>query len=109
MGNFMFDQYWGGEYSRSAAIEAEADLNLENVDFEKWNELGEYCLKDKNDCFNKILETGLPKLSINWTYGYRATTSADDCITRLASEAEHLSVGERLNWAAIPDSMKIKQ
>ena len=57
---------------------------------------------------NKILETGLPKLSINWTYGYRATTSADDCITRLASEAEHLSVGERLNWAAIPDSMKNK-
>ena len=107
MGNFMFDQNWGGENSRSAAIEAEADIDIDGVDFEKWNELGEACLEDKISCFTKIKEANLPKLKITWTYDYHATTSEGDCITRLANETEQALVGERLRWSAIPDSMKI--
>lgn len=109
MGNFMFDQDWGGENSRSAVIEANANFALENFDFESWGNLGEACLEDKASCFASIKEANLVKPTINWTYDYHATTSEADCITRLADEAEQAAVGARLRWAEIPATMKISQ
>ena len=109
MGNFMFDQYDGTEYSRSAAIEANADVAVADVDFKKWNELGELCLKDKANCFEKIKAAKLPKISITWKYDYHATTSANDCITRLSGAAEQAAVGQRLRWSAIPASLKVEK
>lgn len=106
LGNFMFDQDWGGENSRSAAIEANANFALENFDPESWNSLGESCLEDKTNCFASIKEANLIKPAINWTYDYHTTTSEGDCITRRADEAEHDAVGERLRWAEIPATMK---
>ena len=107
MGNFMFDQYSGGEYSRSAAIEANAEVGVKDVDFDKWNDLGKACLKDKKTCFEKIQNAKLAKLSISWKYDYHATTSANDCITRMADANEQTSVGQRLRWSSIPASLKV--
>ena len=109
MGNFMFDQYDGVEYSRSAAIEANAIVAVKDTDFDKWNELGEACLENKNTCFDEIKKAKLPKLSVTWKYDYHATTSANDCITRLASSNERTAVGQRLRWSAVPASMKVKK
>jgi len=109
MGNFMFDQYDGMEYSRSAAIEANAEVAVKDVDFDKWDKLGKDCLKDKKTCFEKIQNAKLPKLSITWKYDFHATTSANDCITRLSSQGEQKSVAQRLHWSAIPASMKVSK
>ena len=109
MGNFMFDQYDGTEYSRSATIEANAAVAVKDVDFEKWNKLGEACLKDKRTCFENIKQAKMPKISIAWKYDYHATTSANDCITRLSSPAEQEAVAQRLRWSSIPASMKVSK
>lgn len=108
MGNFMFDQIFNKEVSRSAAIEAHAVVNgVSDVDFDKWNELGEGCLEDKKTCFANIQEAAQPRLRVTWTYAYHATTSAGDRIPRLGSDAEQAEIGARLKWDAIPAEMKI--
>ena len=109
MGNFMFDQYDGMEYSRSAAIEANANIVVKDTDFDKWDKLGKDCLKDKKTCLTNIQAAKLPKITLNWTYDFHATTSAGDCITRLSSQAEQNSVAQRLRWSTIPASMKVSK
>ncbi len=109
MGNFMFDQYEGVEYSRSAAIEANAKVKTEDVNFAVWNKIGENCLKEKMTCFDNIKNAKLPKISVTWKYDFHATTSAGDCITRLSSQSEQNSVAQRLRWSAIPATMKVSK
>lgn len=99
IGNFMFDQTFNIEVPRSAAIEGNVTISASSADLEKWNELGEKCLKDKATCFDKIVAAKLTKPTLKWTYNYHATTSAGNRITRLAGNADQTSIGQRLNWA----------
>ena len=99
VGNFMFDQTFNAEVPRSAAIEGNVTISADSADLEKWNELGENCLKDKTTCFEKITSAKLAKPTTTWNYNYHATTSAGDRIPRLADEADQNSIGQRLNWA----------
>lgn len=100
LGNFMFDQTFNAEVPRSAAIEGNVTITTDSADLEKWNELGESCLKDKTTCFEKITEAKLTKPTIKWNYAYHATTSAGNRITRLADEADQTAIGQRLKWDA---------
>lgn len=99
IGNFMFDQTFNVEVPRSAAIEGNVTISASSADLEKWNDLGEKCLKDKTTCFDKIVAAKLAKPTLKWTYNYHATTSAGNRITRLAGDADQASIGQRLNWA----------
>ena len=109
MGNFMFDQE-GKEYTRSAAIEAFAQIDMSDTDLEAWNKLGIYCEEHDGDCIEKIEAANLPKLNINWTYDYHGTSTegTKKYVTHLASDYEQVEIGQRLRWDAIPDYMKIK-
>lgn len=98
MGNFMFDQTFNAEVPRSAAIEGNATITADSADLEKWNELGEGCLKDKTTCFEKITAAKLAKPTVKWNYTYHATTSAGNRITRLADQADQTAIGQRLKW-----------
>ena len=109
MGNFMFDQTFNTEVVRSAAIEGVATIDMNDANLDDWNQLGQSCLDDKDSCFENIKAAGLKKLSLTWKYDYHGTTSADNRITRLASDAEQVAIGQRLNWAAIPDSLKVSK
>lgn len=99
VGNFMFDQTFNAEVPRSAAIEGNVTITTSSADLEKWNDLGEKCLKDKKTCFNKITDAKLQKPTLKWSYNYHATTSAGNRIPRLADDADQASIGQRLNWA----------
>lgn len=99
IGNFMFDQTFNAEVPRSAAIEGNVAISASSAELEKWNELGEKCLKDKATCFDKIVAAKLTKPTLKWAYNYHATTSAGNRITRLAGDAGQTSIGQRLNWA----------
>lgn len=99
VGNFMFDQTFNAEVPRSAAIEGNVTITASSADLEKWNDLGEKCLKDKTTCFDKIVAAKLQKPTLKWSYNYHATTSAGNRITRLAGDADQASIGQRLNWA----------
>ena len=109
MGNFMFDQE-GKEYTRSAAIEAFAQIDMSDTDLDTWNKLGVYCEEHDGDCIEKIEAANLPKLKINWTYDYHGTSTegTKKYVTHLASDYEQAEIGQRLRWDAIPDYMKIK-
>ena len=98
MGNFLFDQTFNQEVSRSAAIEARAVFDGV-VDFEAWHELGEFCLEVKLGCWDKIVSAALPKITIAWQFDYHGTVMPSDCITRRANDSEHAAIGQRLNWA----------
>lgn len=97
MGNFMFDQNTSVEVARSAAIDATASFGG-SVDFDAWEKLGEDCVSAPETCYNKLVEAGLPKTEVDWSFDYVATTSAGSLIPRLASEAERAAIGERLDW-----------
>ena len=109
MGNFMFDQTFNAEVVRSAAIEAQVKIDIKDAELDKWNELGEGCLKDSATCYETIKAAGLKKLSLTWAYDYHGTTSAGNRITRLAPDNEQAAIGQRLNWGAIPAELKIKK
>ncbi len=106
MGNFMFDQTFNKDVSRSAAIEANIDINVNKVNLKKWDELGRNCLKNKDLCMSSIKEAGLPKLQLSWSYDYHGTTSADNRITRLANEQEQVEIGQRLDWQRTMQTLK---
>ena len=97
------------DYGVEAAIEAQVKIDIKDAELDKWNELGEGCLKDSATCYETIKAAGLKKLSLTWAYDYHGTTSAGNRITRLAPDNEQAAIGQRLNWGAIPAELKIKK
>ena len=99
MGNFMFDQTDSKEVSRSAAITVQLELaNLAEVDLVAWDALGQQCLLNKADCLEKIQAAKLQRPEYKYEFGFIATTSAGDRITRRASEVEQAELAQRLRW-----------
>ena len=108
LGNFMFDQTFNEEVSRGAALDA--TVTIENPDdiknLEAWDELGKICLENDGDCLDEIKSAGLKKMDLSWKFDMFGTTSAGDCITRLASESEQQAILNRLNWQETVKSLK---
>ena len=101
MGNFMFDQTSNKEVSRSATITVELEIaNINDVDLEAWDILGQKCLEDKVTCFDEIQKADLTRPEYKYKFGYIGTTSAENRITRRASDAEQVEIGQRLQWDA---------
>ena len=99
MGNFMFDQTFNVDVSRSAVIEGNLSVvSPKKKDLEKWDKLGKACIEDKQNCLSEIKQAGLERMQLKWTYDFHGTTSAGNRITRLASEAEQAEIGQRLDW-----------
>lgn len=98
MGNFMFDQLWSAETSRSAAISASATLGAD-TDYAAWDAIGEACLANRATCLDKITAANLPRLNPSWSFDYKGTISTTTRIPRLAPVTEQAAIGTRLNWA----------
>lgn len=100
LGNFMFDQLFNTEVSRGAALDATMtfanDEDIKNL--EAWNELGQTCQQKDGDCLAEIQAANLKKPELTWKFDMHGTTSANDCITRLASDAEQQDILNRLQW-----------
>jgi len=103
MGNFMFDQVWGGdlEVERSAAIGAYASFG--KLDYGGWDKVSEKCLADKAGCIDTVKMSGLPKLAAKWKFDYRATINNGAYVTVLADDYQQAAVGARLNWQSVID------
>lgn len=101
MGNFMFDQIWGGdlEVERSATIGAYASFGV--LDYEKWDDVSEKCRADRFGCIDFVKASGLPKLATDWKFDYRATVNNGAYVTVLADEYQQAAVGARLNWQSV--------
>lgn len=98
MGNFMFDQQYNAEVTRSAAIKVviDGDTN-DNLLVEKWLEIGKNCETFKDDCLSKIIDLKLSKLKLKYSFDVIGTDNSEK-ITHLASDSTKKAILQRLNW-----------
>lgn len=97
-GNFLFDQQFNTEVTRSASIDATMTVTHDaNVD--KWIKLGETCSAKTlhDDCFEQAKAQGLSKPKYSFKY---ATVAGDNSnkLTKKASPAIQQAVEGRLDW-----------
>lgn len=100
MGNFIFDQQFNLDVTRSAMVSMTVSVDAKNApDIDKWLALGETCASYGDDCLAKATEQGLKKLPLQ--YHFAVLGSRDDGkITRSATAAELASIKQRMNWLA---------
>lgn len=101
MGNFMFDQQYNQEVTRSAVISlelnaSEADNSLEQ--FKAWTRLAKTCGKFKDDCLTQAKEKNLSKLNYQYKFGVIGSDNANKLV-KPASEAQTQAILQRLRWA----------
>jgi poly-gamma-glutamate synthesis protein (capsule biosynthesis protein) len=98
MGNFIFDQQFNLEVTRSALIDVE--ISVKNFDaVEKWSALANDCRGNFAKCRELAKSQNLPKLEL--TYKFDALGSRDnDKLVRPATDAELNDIKTRLNWDA---------
>lgn len=98
MGNFMFDQQYYAEVTRSAMINVL--LTTEDTDsamLKKWLQIGPVCKAFKDDCLAQIIQNNLTKLQINYGFGVVGSFD-DDRITRPSTPEQLEGIIQRLNW-----------
>lgn len=98
LGNFIFDQQFSTEVTRSAVINMNVSVAAETApDIAKWLELGVMCASYTDDCLQKATEQKLVKLPLK--YHFAAFGSRNDGkVTHRASDVELASVKQRLDW-----------
>lgn len=98
MGNFMFDQQGALDVTRSAVINMNVSVDVQNApDIDAWLALGESCESYADNCLQKATEQQLTKLPLQ--YHFSVLGSRDDGkITHKATEAETESIRQRMNW-----------
>lgn len=94
MGNFMFDQQFNQEVTRSAAIEV--DLMVDGEGLDRWLELGEKCESYQDDCLEQARGQELTKLKPKYNFGVIATDNKG-YQTRPAPELQD-GIEQRLRW-----------
>lgn len=100
MGNFMFDQQFNTEVTRSAAIRVDMSVTAsEGSKIEEWLAVGGKCKQLHDDCLTQIQAQHLPKLQV--TYKFDAIGATDtNKITKPATAAEQAAILQRLEWPA---------
>lgn len=107
MGNFMFDQQYNLDVTRSAAI----DLRLKSAktndskSLEQWLELGGSCKKFKDDCLQLAEQKKLPKLDFSWDFGIIGTRN-NNHLTHPANSTEQEQILKRLDWSNTSKGLK---
>lgn len=98
LGNFIFDQQFSLEVTRSAVIDMEVSIDAsESEDLDKWLTLGETCQSYADDCLTRATEQGLKKLPMK--YHFKALGSRNDGrLVHRANDSELASIKQRLNW-----------
>lgn len=99
MGNFMFDQQFNQEVTRSAVITAR--MKSDDVDAKKlakWLELGEKCSGYQDDCLEQASQMGLEKINLSYKFDFIPTNNKG--LQVYPSPESRASVEQRLNWSA---------
>lgn len=98
MGNFIFDQQFNVDVTRSAVINMNVSVDVSQAkDLDKWLKLGETCGTYADDCLQKAKDQGLTKLPLK--YDFSVLGSRDDGkIVHRATEAEVTAIKQRMNW-----------
>lgn len=98
MGNFMFDQQGASEYTRSAAIDV--DIKIDGIEprvLETWLEIGEKCVRFKDDCLSEIDNKNLIRLPFEYQFSIIGTDN-EDKLVKPATDEQLDSILKRLDW-----------
>ena len=95
MGNFIFDQQFNREVTRSAAIRLELHADGDSTDLDAWTTLAEQCSGYHDGCLERARD--LKKL--NYSYAFDAIgTSNQNRLAHPASPDEQAEILQRLKW-----------
>jgi poly-gamma-glutamate synthesis protein (capsule biosynthesis protein) len=95
MGNFMFDQQYNSEVTRSAAIDVTMSSN--SPDIEGWAEVGKECGNDLTGCIELAKKRGLAKLPLEFKFDVVGSDNSGK-ITHKATVDQTNLIKQRLNW-----------
>lgn len=99
MGNFIFDQQYNAEVTRSAAINVLFEVKgADKTQLEKWLAIGESCASYHDNCLERVEKVGLKKLPYTFSLSVVGTDDSGH-ITKPASEAVYQNILTRMNWS----------
>ncbi len=109
MGNFIFDQQFDAEVTRSASIRVVMKTtDASESELAQWLQLGDTCKTYQDTCLAKAEEENLKKLTFTYQYGVVAGNSANK-VTRPATPAQQNGVLQRLNWQTTMNQLQAPQ
>ncbi|MDR1196752.1 MAG: CapA family protein [Candidatus Nomurabacteria bacterium] len=97
MGNFMFDQQFNSEVTRSAAIDV--TVSGDGAAAQAWAALADDCRGDLPKCLELATEKQLPKLKLNYKFDVKGSDDSNH-LTKPATKSQLDSIKQRLNWAS---------
>lgn len=106
MGNFIFDQQYNREVTRSAAINVVFTVKgADASQLSKWLDIGKTCAAYHDKCLETAKQEGLRKLPYTFSL---AVIGTDDTghITKPASQEVLQGILERMNWSATINNLK---
>lgn len=109
MGNFIFDQLFNTEVTRSASIRVVMKTtDTSESQLTQWLQLGEACKSYHDDCLAQAAAKNLTKLNLTYQYGVVAGSSADK-VTKPATAAQRNAILQRLNWQTTMNQLQAPQ
>lgn len=97
MGNFLFDQQFNAEVTRSAAIKVSLVTDgTDSNQLAKWLELGKTCKEYQDSCLEQAKSQGLSKIPLKYTFGAIATSNRG--YQAYPAPEQQAAVEQRLRW-----------
>lgn len=98
-GNFIFDQQYNKEVTRSASLDGSFSLKYDK-NIAKWLELGPSCKAHKDSCFNQIKQAKLAKPELSLKYDLIAGDNSNK-LSKRADPTIQAAVEQRVGWPAM--------
>ena len=100
MGNFMFDQQFSTEVTRSALIDVTMTSTNPTANLTGWAEITDQCKEQGiTECIALAKEKNLQKLSFNYKFDVLGSTNMNYLVKK-ATKSELDSIKQRLNWSS---------
>jgi poly-gamma-glutamate synthesis protein (capsule biosynthesis protein) len=98
MGNFIFDQQYNAEVTRSAGINVLFEVkNANKTELAKWLAIGKTCASYHDTCLEQVKKAGLKKLPYTFTLSVVGTDDSAH-IAKPASAEIQAGILKRMNW-----------
>jgi hypothetical protein len=98
LGNFIFDQQYNREVTRSALLQMTVKVDAaENPDLASWIELGETCATYQDACLEQVSLQELQKLSLTYAFGIEGSDNSGKLVHKASPELL-ADIKARLRW-----------
>ena len=98
LGNFIFDQQYNREVTRSALLQMTVTVDAaKNPDLAKWIELGETCATYQDECLERASSLELQKLSLTYQFGIEGSDNSGKLVHKATPE-QLADIKARLRW-----------